>query len=93
MQRRISLPALSAVDHKVAISSKGCYPVYSQPNKQQFYWVDVIIPVNKGGTKPTIEVKKTQLNNQKIYELMSSQFSRQRIATFGGVGCEPAPLK
>jgi hypothetical protein len=88
----IALPSMSAVDHKLAISSKGCYPVYSQPSEPRFYWADMLIYVNKGRTKPTIEINKTQLSNQQIYDLMTSQFSSRRIATFGGVGCEPLPV-
>ncbi|AFZ61031.1 hypothetical protein H6G54_29555 [Anabaena cylindrica FACHB-243] len=93
VQTGISLPALSAVRHKIAISSKGCYPVYSQPSQQRFYWVDTMIPVNKIGKKPIIEVNKTQLSNQQIERLMTNQFSSSRIATFGGVGCQPVPVK
>jgi hypothetical protein len=87
----ISLPSVSAVDHKVAIASKGCYPVYSQPSQPQFYWADTIIQVNRGST-PTIEIKQTQLSNQQIYELMTNRLTSRRIATFGGMGCEPAPV-
>ncbi|MBS3030660.1 MAG: hypothetical protein HCA25_00025 (plasmid) [Dolichospermum sp. DET50] len=88
----IPLPSMSAVAHKLAISSKGCYPEYSQPSQPQFYWADLLIYVNKRGAKPTIEVNKIQLSNQQIYELMTSQFSTPRIATFGGVGCKPLPV-
>ncbi|MCC2691536.1 hypothetical protein [Nodularia sp. LEGE 04288] len=87
----ISLPSVSAVDHKVAIASQGCYPVYSQPSQAQFYWADTIIQVNRGST-PTIEIKQTQLSNQQIYELMTNRLTSRRIATFGGMGCEPAPV-
>ena len=86
---------LRVSDHKLAISSKGCYPVYSKPSEPRFYWADMLIyvnKVNKGKTKPTIEINKTQLSNQQIYNLMTSQFSSRRIATFGGVGCEPLPV-
>ncbi len=38
----ISLPSVKSVEHKLAITSKGCYPVYSQPDQQQFYWADSI---------------------------------------------------
>lgn len=86
----ISLPSVSSVEHKLAIASKGCYPVYSQPDQQQFYWANSIIQVNKGETAPTVEVKPTQLSNQQIDELMTSKLSSRTITTFGGVGCEPA---
>jgi hypothetical protein len=86
----ISLPSVSSVEHKLAIASKGCYPVYSQPDQQQFYWANSIIQVNRGGTAPTVEVKPTQLSNQQINELMTSKLSSRTITTFGGVGCEPA---
>ncbi|MEH2187390.1 MAG: hypothetical protein V7K64_14635 [Nostoc sp.] len=86
----ISLPSVSSVEHKLAIASKGCYPIYSQPDQQQFYWANSIIQVNRGGTAPTVEVKPTQLSNQQIYELMTSKLSSRTITTFGGVGCEPA---
>lgn len=93
VQTGIPLPALSAVRHKVAISSKGCYPEYSQPSEQRFYWADTMIPVNKTGKKPTIEVNKTQLSNQEIFSLINSRFSTPTIATFGGVGCKPLPVQ
>ncbi|WP_413176270.1 hypothetical protein [Anabaena azotica] len=93
VQTGIPLRALSAVRHKIAISSKGCYPEYSQPSEQRFYWADTMIPVNKIGKKPTIEVNKTQLSNQEIFSLMNSRFSTPTIATFGGVGCKPLPVK
>ncbi|MGM3309738.1 hypothetical protein ACSQ6I_27770 [Anabaena sp. WFMT] len=93
VQTGIPLAAMSAVDHKLAISSKGCYPEYSQPSQQQFYWADLLIYVNKTGKKPTIEVNTTQLSNQQIDRLMTNQFSSPTIATFGGVGCEPLPTK
>lgn len=86
----ISLPSVSSVEHKLAIASKGCYPVYSQPDQQQFYWANSIIQVNRGNTAPTVEVKPTQLSNQQIYELMTSKLSSRTITTFGGVGCEAA---
>jgi hypothetical protein len=86
----ISLPSVSSVEHKLAIASKGCYPVYSQPDQQQFYWANSIIQVNRGGTAPTVEVKPTQLSNQQINELMTSKLSSRTITTFGGVGCEAA---
>jgi hypothetical protein len=86
----ISLPSVKSVEHKLAIASKGCYPVYSQPDQQQFYWADSIIQVNRGGTAPTVEVKPAQLSNQQIYELMTSKLSSRTITTFGGVGCEAA---
>jgi hypothetical protein len=89
----IALPSVSAVDHKLAIASKGCYPAYSKPSQQQFYWLDVIIPVNKTAPKPTMEIKKNQLSNQQIDELVKSNFTRRTISTFGGVGCEPAAVK
>lgn len=93
VQKGIPLPSMSAVDHKLAISSKGCYPAYSQPSQQQFYWADLLIYVNKGKTKPTIETNKTQLSNQQIFNLTNSQFSSPRIATFGGVGCQSVPVR
>ncbi|MFN6478239.1 hypothetical protein [Nostoc sp. DedQUE07] len=86
----ISLPSVSSVEHKLAIASKGCYPVYSQPDQQQFYWANSIIQVNRGETAPTVEVKPTQLSNQQIDELMTSKLSSRTITTFGGVGCEAA---
>ncbi|MEH2359748.1 hypothetical protein [Nostoc sp.] len=86
----ISLPSVSSVEHKLVIASKGCYPVYSQPDQQQFYWTNSIIQVNRGDTAPTVEVKLTQLSNQQIYELMTSKLSSRTITTFGGVGCEAA---
>ncbi|OYD89690.1 hypothetical protein CDG76_34480 [Nostoc sp. 'Peltigera membranacea cyanobiont' 210A] len=86
----ISLPSVSSVEHKLAIASKGCYPVYSQPDQQQFYWANSIIQVNKGETAPTVEVKPTQLSNQQIDELMTSKLSSRTITTFGGAGCEAA---
>ncbi|MBD2341475.1 hypothetical protein H6G64_31485 [Calothrix sp. FACHB-156] len=86
----ISLPSVSSVENKLAIASKGCYPVYSQPSQQQFYWADSIIQVNKGGTAPTVEVKPTQLSKQQIHDLMTSKLSSRTITTFGGVGCESA---
>lgn len=86
----ISLPSVSSVEHKLAIASKGCYPIYSQPDRQQFYWANSIIQVNRGETAPTVEVKPTQLSNQQINELMTSKLSSRTITTFGGVGCEAA---
>ncbi|WP_353933336.1 hypothetical protein WJM97_22865 (plasmid) [Okeanomitos corallinicola TIOX110] len=93
VQTGIPLAAMSAVDHKLAIRSRGCYPEYSQPSDQQFYWADLLIYVNKTGKKPTIEVNTTQLSNQEIFSLINSRFSTPTIATFGGVGCKPLPVK
>ncbi|MBD2695017.1 hypothetical protein [Anabaena catenula] len=93
VQTGIPLGSMSAVDHKLAISSKGCYPEYSLPSQQQFYWADLLIYVNKAGKKPTIELNKTQLSNQEIFSLMNSRFSSPTITTFGGVGCKPLPVK
>jgi hypothetical protein len=73
-----------------AIASKGCYPAYSQPSQEQFYWADTIIQVNRGG-KTTIEVKPTQLSNQQVHELVTGKLSNSSVPTFGGTGCEPAP--
>ncbi|MBW4695323.1 MAG: hypothetical protein KME27_26535 [Lyngbya sp. HA4199-MV5] len=73
-----------------ANASKGCYPAYSQPSQEQFYWADTIIQVNWGG-KTTIEVKPTQLSNQQVHELVTGRLSNSSVPTFGGVGCEPAP--
>ena len=86
----VSLPSVSAVQHKVAIASKGCYPAYSQPSQEQFYWADTIIQVNRGG-ETKIEVKPTQLSNQQVHELVTGKLSTTTVPTFGGVGCEPAP--
>jgi hypothetical protein len=86
----VALPSVSAVQHKVAISSKGCYPAYSQPSQEQFYWADTIIQVNRGG-KTTIEVKPTQLSNQQVHDLVTGKLSNSSVPTFGGAGCEPAP--
>lgn len=90
VQTGVSLPSVSAVQHKVAISSKGCYPAYSQPSQEQFYWADTIIQVNRGG-ETTVEVKPTQLSNQQVHELVTGKFSNPSIPTFSGVSCEPAP--
>jgi hypothetical protein len=90
VQTGISLPAVSAVQHKVAIASKGCYPAYPQPSQEQFYWADTIIQVNRGG-KTIIEVKPTQLSNQQVHALVTGTLSNPDVPTFGGVGCEPAP--
>lgn len=90
VQTGVSLPSVSAVQHKVAIASKGCYPAYSQPSQEQFYWADTIIQVNRGG-KTTIEVKPTQLSNQQVHELVTGKLSNSSVPTFGGGGCEPAP--
>ncbi|WP_334967078.1 hypothetical protein [Nostoc sp.] len=38
----ISLPSVSSLEHKLVSASKGCYPVYSQPDQQQFYWANSI---------------------------------------------------
>lgn len=86
----ISLPSLQSVEHKIAISSKGCYPVYAQPSQEQFYWVDSIIQVNKG-TKPSVQVQTTQLSPQQIAGVLSDKLPKPTIQTFGGVGCQPAP--
>ncbi|KAM3105299.1 hypothetical protein [Phormidesmis sp. 146-33] len=86
----VALPSVSAVQHKVALASKGCYPAYSQPSQEQFYWADTIIQVNRGG-KTTIEVKPTQLSNQQVHELVTGKLSNSSAPTFSGVGCEPAP--
>jgi hypothetical protein len=85
----ISLPSLQSVEHKIAISSKGCYPVYAQPSQEQFYWVDSIIQVNKG-TTPTVQVQRTQLSSEQVAELLSNKLTKPTIQTFGGVGCQPA---
>jgi hypothetical protein len=90
VQTGASLPSVSAVQHKVAIASKGCYPVYSEPSQEQFYWADTIIQVNQGG-ETTIEMKPTQLSNQQVHELVNGTLSNPSVPTFGGVGCEPAP--
>ncbi|MCW5318525.1 hypothetical protein GTQ43_33890 [Nostoc sp. KVJ3] len=58
----ISLPSVSSVEHKLAIASKGCYPIYSQPDQQQFYWANSIIQVNRGELHP--QSKSSQLNFQ-----------------------------
>lgn len=91
VQTGVSLPSVSAVQHKVAIASAGCYPAYSQPSKQQFYWADTIIQVNRGG-KTTIEVKPTQLSNQQINDLITRKLSNPSVPTFSGVSCELAPI-
>lgn len=90
VQTGVSLPSVSAVQHKVAIASKGCYPAYSQPSQEQFYWADTIIQVNRGG-KTTIEVKPIQLSNQQVHELITGKLSNPSVPTFSGVSCEPAP--
>lgn len=84
----VALPAVSAVEHKVAIASKGCYPAYSQPSQEQFYSADTVIQVNRGG-RTTIEVKPTQLTNQQVHALITGRSASPGILTFGGVGCEP----
>jgi hypothetical protein len=89
----ISLAAVSAVEHKIAIFSKGCYPAYSKPSQQHFYWTDTTIFINKKGGIPKIEFKKTLLSNSQIHELIANQIYTPRIAIFGGVGCEPAFIK
>lgn len=91
VQTGVSLPSVSAVQHKVAIASKGCYPAYPQPSQEQFYWADTIIQVNRGGEPPTIEMTQTQLSNQHVHELVTGTLSDSTVPTFGGVGCEPAP--
>lgn len=90
VQTGVSLPSVSAVQHKVAISSKGCYPAYSQPSQEQFYWANTIIQVNRGG-ETTVEVKPTQLSNQQVHELVTGKLSNPSVPTFSGVSCEPAP--
>ncbi len=90
IQTGVSLPSISAVPHKLAIASKGCYPAYSQPSQEQFYWADTIIQVNRGG-KTTIAVKPTPLSNQQVHELVTGKLSNSSVPTFGGVGCEPVP--
>jgi hypothetical protein len=80
----------SAEQHKVAISSKGCYPAYSQPSQEQFYSADTIIQVNQGG-ETTVEVKPTQLSNQQVHDLVTGKLSNSSVPTFSGVSCEPAP--
>jgi hypothetical protein len=87
----VALPSVSAVEHKIAIASKGCYPVYSEPAQEQFYWADTIIQVNQGGEPPTIEMMQTQLSNQQVHDLVTGTLSDATVPTFGGVGCEPAP--
>ncbi|MGI0491385.1 hypothetical protein ACN4EG_06210 [Alkalinema pantanalense CENA528] len=91
VQTGVSLPSVSAVQHKVAIASAGCYPAYSQPSQEQFYWADTIIQVNRGG-ETTIEVKPTQLANQEVHELLTGKLANPRVSTFSGVSCEPAPV-
>ncbi|MDX2244976.1 MAG: hypothetical protein NW224_30235 [Leptolyngbyaceae cyanobacterium bins.302] len=90
VQTGVVLPSVSAVQHKVAITSKGCYPAYSQPSQEQYYWADTIIQVNRGG-KTAIEVKPTQLSNQQVHELVTGKLSNSSVPAFGGFGCEPAP--
>lgn len=90
VQTGVALPSVSAVQHKVAISSKGCYPAYSQPSQEQFYWADTIIQVNRGG-ETTVEVKPTQLSNQQVHELVTGKLSNPSVPTFSGVSCEPTP--
>lgn len=90
VQTGVSLPSVSAVQHKVAISAKGCYPAYSQPSQKQFYWADTIIQVNQGG-ETTVEVKPTQLSNQQVHELVTGKLSNPNVPTFSGVSCEPVP--
>jgi hypothetical protein len=91
VQTGVSLPSVSAVQHKVEIASKGCYPAYSQPSQEQSYWADTIIQVNRGG-KTTIEVQPIQLSNQQVHELITGKLSNPSVPTFSGVGCEPAPV-
>jgi hypothetical protein len=90
IQTGVALPSVSAVQHKVAVSSKGCYPAYSQPSQEQFYWADTIIQVNQGG-ETTVELKPTQLSNQQVHELVTGKLSNLNVPTFSGVSCEPAP--
>lgn len=91
VQTGVALPSVSAVQHKVAIASKGCYSAYPRPSQEQFYWADTIIQVNRGGEPPTIEMTETQLSNQQVHELVTGTLSDSTVPTFGGVGCEPAP--
>lgn len=93
VQTGVTLPSVSAVQHKVAIASKGCYPVYPEPAQEQSYWADTIIQVNRGGEPPTIEMAQTQLSNQQVHELVTGTLSDATAPTFGGAGCEPVPAE
>jgi hypothetical protein len=93
VQTGVTLPSVSAVQHKVVIASKGCYPVYPEPAQEQSYWADTIIQVNRGGEPPIIEMAQTQLSNQQVHELVTGTLSDATAPTFGGAGCEPVPAE
>ncbi|PSB23361.1 hypothetical protein C7B61_00650 [filamentous cyanobacterium CCP1] len=93
VQTGVALPSVSAVQHKVAIASKGCYPIYPEPAQEQSYWADTIVQVNRGGEPTTIEMTQTQLSNQQIHELVTGTLSNATAPTFGGAGCEPVPAE
>ncbi|NJK53590.1 MAG: hypothetical protein HC936_13710 [Leptolyngbyaceae cyanobacterium SU_3_3] len=49
VQTGVSLPSVSAVQHKVAIARKVATRHTPNLHKNNFYWADTIIQINRGG--------------------------------------------
>lgn len=70
-------------EYHLAISSAGCFPPYTQRAPQAFYNADASFQVKKG-TKPTISLSKTLLDNSKVRSLLT-----KKQASYGLIGNTP----